>query len=162
MPAKKKTKKTHHVHSRRKVGALGPAQMDGLAMGAGAAVGAGAGWYIYTTQTTIADNLMGLIQAAIGFVGLLFLDMPLLKGVSIGLIGSAAIIEGESFGLLSGITNLPNSSNLRIAGPGNVRQLGGTANVHQLGAAPNRQFPMPAAVGRAGMTSSRYAGIYHR
>ena len=39
----------------------------------GAAVGAAGGWYIYTTQKSIQDNLMGLLQAGLG-IGLMMLS----------------------------------------------------------------------------------------
>jgi hypothetical protein len=146
--AKKGKKKA--VHHKRRVSGMSSAQSDGLAQAAGAAVGAGAGWYIYTTQKTIQDNLMGLIQAAAGVGLMFFTKAPLLKGVGLGLVASAAIIEGESFGLLSGTTNLPSSGNLKIAGYQDVRQLG---------AAPGMMFPKPASVGSSA-TARKYAGVY--
>jgi hypothetical protein len=141
-------KKTTH---RRKVSGMSSQQTDGLAQAAGAAVGAGAGWYIYTTQKSIQDNLMGLLQAGLGVGLLMFTKQPLLKGVGLGLVASAAIIEGESFGLLSGVTNLPSSGNLKIAGYESVRQLG---------AAPGMYFPKPAGVGSP--IARKYAGGTYR
>lgn len=157
MPNKKKAKKktvTHH----RKVGALKTQQADALQMTAGAALGAAGGWYVYTTQKTIKDELMGLLQLGVGVGLLMFTKMPLLQGVGLGLAGAAGIIEGESFGFLSGVTNLPNSNNLKIAGYGDVHQLGaipGGANI------PGGTFPSPGAVGRMNM-ATRYAGVYNR
>jgi hypothetical protein len=148
--ATKKKKPVHH--KQKKVSGMSSQQTDGIQMAAGAAVGAGAGWYIYTTQKSIQDNLMGLIQAAVGAGLLLFTKAPLLKGVGLGLVGSAAIIEGESFGLLSGVTNLPSSSNLKIAGYESVRQLGAT---------PGFNFPKPSSVGASPM-ARKYAGTYPR
>jgi hypothetical protein len=147
--AKTKTKKKVH-HHRRHVGALGK-HSDALATGAGAAVGAAGGWYIYTTQKSIQDNLMGLLQAGAGFALLIFTKQPLLKGVGLGLVASAAIIEGESFGLLSGTTNLPQSGNLKIAGYESVKQLG---------AAPGAMFPRPKGVGAHSSMARKYGGMY--
>ena len=144
MATKKKAKKTHH---KRRVSGTG-LKGDTVQMAAGAAVGAGGGWYIYTTQKTIQDNLMGLLQAALGVGLMIFTKAPLLKGVGLGLIGSAAIIEGESFGLLSGVTNLPSTGNLKIAGYESVRQLGAT---------PSMSFPRPSAVGASAL-ARKYAG----
>jgi hypothetical protein len=145
MPTKKKKKAIHH---KRKVSGMSSQQTDALSMGAGAAIGAGGGWYVYTTQKSIQDNLMGLIQAGVGLGLLMFVKAPLLKGVGLGLVASAAIIEGESFGLLSGVTNLPSSSNLKIAGYESVRQLGAT---------PGFNFPKPSGVGASPM-ARKYAG----
>lgn len=151
MPTKRKpAKKTHHKKSVR---GMSSKTTDGLQMGAGAALGAGGGWYIYTTQKTISDNLMGMAQLGLGLLALLFVDMPLVKGIGLGLMGSGAIIEGESLGFLSGVTNLPsNQGQLRIAGPGAV---------HQLGNIPGGKFPSPGAVG-ASNTARKYAGVYKR
>lgn len=146
MPKAKKKKTVHH---RKRVGAMGK-HSDAIQLGAGAAIGAGAGWYIYTTQKTIQDNLMGLLQAGLGAGLLIFTKNPLLHGVGLGMIGSAAIIEGESFGLLSGVTNLPNQN-----------RLSGYDAVRQLGAAPVSRFPSPSAVGSANM-ARKYAGTYRR
>lgn len=146
--AKKGKKKA--VHHKKRVSGMSSQQSDSLAQAAGAAVGAAAGWYIYTTQKSIQDNLMGLIQAAAGVGLMFFVKAPIAKGIGLGLVASAAIIEGESFGLLSGVTNLPSSSNLKIAGYGDVRQLG---------AAPGMSFPKPASVGSAAM-ARKYAGVY--
>lgn len=148
MAKKGKKKTTHH---RRKVSGMSSQQTDGLAMAAGAAVGAAGGWYIYTTQKSIQDNLMGLLQAGLGIGLMMFVKAPIAKGVGLGLVASAAIIEGESFGLLSGVTNLPSSSNLKIAGYESVRQLGAT---------PGMSFPKPGGVGSA--TARKYAGGTYR
>jgi hypothetical protein len=147
--AKKGKKKTTHHH--RRVSGMSSQQTDGLAMAAGAAVGAAGGWYIYTTQKSIQDSLMGLLQAGLGIGLMMFVKAPIAKGVGLGLVGSAAIIEGESFGLLSGVTNLPSSGNLKIAGYESVRQLG---------AAPGMNFPKPGGVGSP--MARKYAGGTYR
>lgn len=152
MPTKRKTAKKKTTH-KRKVGGMSSKTTDALQLGAGAAIGAAGGWYVYTTQKTITDNLMGALQIGAGVLALLFVDMPLIKGLGLGLMGSGAIIEGESLGFLSGVTNLPsNQSQLRIAGPGAV---------HQLGNIPGGRFPGPGAVG-ASNTARKYAGVYKR
>jgi hypothetical protein len=141
-----KTKKKKPVHHRRKVGAI---DKGALEMGIGAAVGAAVGWYVYTTQKTIQDSLMGLLQIGAGLAALLFVKMPIAQGVGLGLIGSGAIIEGESFGFLSGVTNLPQTK----------QTIAGYGAVHQLGMAPT--FPRPSAVGKA-KAPMYQGGIYSR
>lgn len=139
----KKTKKTTH---RRRVSGAG--NSDALMMGAGAAIGGAGGWYVYTTQKTIQDSLMGALQLAVGGGLLYFIKNPIAKGVGAGLLASGGIILGESFGVLSGVTNLPsNSSKLKIAGYEAVRQLG---------AVPGATFPSPAGIGR--FSPKKFAG----
>ncbi len=150
MATKKKTKKK--VTHRRRIGASSK-KGDALQMLGGALLGGAAGWYAYTTQKTITDNLMGALQIGLGVAAVLCVDMPLVKGLGLGLAASGGIIEGESFGFLSGVTNLPsNQSQLKIAGYGSV---------HQLGNVPGNKFPSPGNVGNM-QTARKYAGVYKR
>lgn len=142
---RKKGKKKTGTHRRRMSGA---GNTDALQIGVGAAVGGAGGWYVYTSQKTIQDSLMGALQAVVGFGLLWFIKNPLAKGLGAGLLGSSAIILGESFGVLSGTTNLPNR-------PGSLK-IAGYESVKQLGAVPGRTFPQPAGVGR--IPARKFAG----
>jgi hypothetical protein len=151
MAKTKKKKKTHH---RRKVGAISPQTMKSLEMLGGALIGGFAGWMGYTKINSVPNAVMGFGQFAVGAGATVLVDEPFVKGFGMGLLAVSAIIGGEAVGLLSGVgevTNLPQSNNLRIAGYGNVKQLG---------QAPTSSFPKPMAVGA--VLPKKYAGIYNR
>lgn len=148
MPTKKGKKKTTH-HRRHHVGKIGT---DSISTALGAAVGGAGGWYIYTTQKTIQDSLMGALQLGLGFALMTFVKNPIAKGAGAGLLASGGIILGESFGVLSGVTNLP-------AAPGSLK-IAGYESVKQLGAVPGRTFPQPSMVGR--VSARKFAGSMMR
>lgn len=149
MPTKKGKKKTTHRRHHSRMGAV---STDSISTALGAAVGGAGGWYIYTTQKTIQDSLMGALQLGLGFALMAFVKNPIAKGAGAGLLASGGIILGESFGVLSGVNNLP-------AAPGSLK-IAGYESVKQLGAVPGRTFPQPAMVGR--VSSRKYAGSMMR
>jgi hypothetical protein len=131
--AKSKRKKHHRMHiRRRKMGAI---DGDTTKTIAGAVIGAiGARMIANNVATSIDPKIKNLVMLAGGAFLTMKAKNPMLKGAGLGIAASAAITEGQAFGLISGIGEIPNyASNRQLADASRVAVVG--------------NFPQPGVVG---------------
>ena len=103
---KKPAKKTHHRHTRGRVGGLGHFDiMKTLQSGAGLVIGATAGTMVQKYIHQVPQKLLGAAQLVIGIMNTQHAN-PILAGAGWGFAGSGATALAHDTGILRGIDDM--------------------------------------------------------
>lgn len=153
MARKKKTKKTHHHKSGKRV--RGASGMDAIMTVIGAIVGGIGTTFANQKVTFLQNKWIGLVETALGGIMVWKVNNPFVKGLGSGIATAGAANAAKGFGLLAGVganRSFRQATRPMVNGFRQVPKIGGNSAI------PGRAFPQPSTVGR--VNARTYAGVY--